>query len=224
MTYSRSPSDTKKAPSVARSHAAASLRVFATAASCSLPRILTTLECASKSASASAMARRYRCRALGLSVRKCARSITAVSVSSAEGAGSSPIGMDWSARLLGMAAPVVAPQRPDAITHGQAFPRKGKSCRTFAVKYVVHKREKAGLEPDPSLCCLTVSGRASLQGAGNLWRLPEGFGAATPSRFRKPVGSPVHNLTRRKVHGYELAHVRLSPVAALVERHPVSAT
>jgi hypothetical protein len=118
--------------------------------------------------------------------------------------------MDWSARLLGMAAPVVAPQRPDAITHGQAFPRKGKNCRTVSVNHVVPQQEKAGLEPDPSLCCFTVSGRASLQGAGNLWRLPEGFGAATPSRFRKPVGSPVDHLPCREIHGDDLGHVCLS--------------
>jgi len=86
---------------------------------------------------------------------------------------------------------------------------------------IIPQTENDSFSGAAPFCCLQVSGRASLQGAGNLWRLPEGFGAATPSRFRKPVGSPVHNLTRRKVHGYELAHVRLSPVAALVERHPV---
>lgn len=129
----RSPSAMKKAPSVALIHAAASLRVCATVSSCSRPLILTTQEWASKSASASAMALKYRRRALGLSVCKCARSITAVRVNSVDGAGSSPIEMGCSARLLGMAAPVVAPRRPAAMTHSHAFPRKVKSGFTVCV-------------------------------------------------------------------------------------------
>ena len=99
--------------------------------------------------------------------------------------------------------------RPDAITHGHAFPRKGKSRSTLFVNHFPHNGRNRPLS-GAALCCLTVSGRAPFKGAGNLWRLPEGFGAATPCRFLKPVGSPVNHLTRPKVHGDDLGHVCLS--------------
>lgn len=82
--------------------------------------------------------------------------------------------------------------------------------------------KKAAPLQDRSLCCLQVFGRAPFKGAGNLVRLPEGFGAATPSRLRKPVASPVDHLPCREIHGDDLGHVVVSyPVAAPVERHPV---
>ena len=202
MIY-RSPSATKKAPSVALSHAAASLRVCATAASCSLPRILTTQEWASKSASASEMARRYSFRALGLSVRKCARSITAARVSSTEGAGRLSL---CESSGLGITQTPRAPTRQDFITPGNSDACKAKNVRAARVNHLVHKREKAGLEPDPSLCC-SVSGGASPERVRNLARLPEGFGLASPSRLRKPVSPPVDHLPCREIHGDDLGHV-----------------
>ena len=72
---------------------------------------------------------------------------------------------------------------------------------------IIPQTENGPLSGAAPFCCLQISGRASLQGAGNLWRLPEGFGAATPSRFRKPVGSPVNHLPCREIHGDDLGHV-----------------
>lgn len=133
MTYS-SPSAMKKAPSVALSHAAASLRDCATASSYSLPRILTTLEWASNSPSTSEMVRRYRCRALGLSVRKCARRITAVSVSSAEGAGRPSLGGKGFVPGITLTHPI-APRRQDFIERGNSHACKAKNARAGRVNH-----------------------------------------------------------------------------------------
>lgn len=73
---------------------------------------------------------------------------------------------------------------------------------------IPHSKE-AELSPTP-LCCFTVSGRAPFQGAGNLIWLSEGFGAATPSRLRKPVSPPIHNPSAFEIHGYDLGHVVVS--------------
>ena len=82
-----------------------------------------------------------------------------------------------------------------------------------------HNAKAAPLQDRP-LCCFQVFGRAPLKGAGNLWRLPEGFGAATPSRLRKPVSPPVDHLPCREIHGDDLGHVVVSKSAPVSEASP----
>lgn len=85
-------------------------------------------------------------------------------------------------------------------------------------------RTKAAQSDRPRSLLLSVSGSTASQAGCNLFRLPEGFGVAPPSRLRKPIKSPVRHLPGKEIHGDDLGHVLVSSVAALVERHPVSAT
>jgi hypothetical protein len=206
MTY-RSPSAIKKDPSVALSHAAASFRVTATAASCSRPLMRTMFWSASNSASVSEMARKYFCRALGLSVHKCARRMTAVSVSSVEGTGIPPpptlSGSAGSADmiLLSEGRPI---RRRNRIAHGQASPRKGKSAALQTVNHFDHNGRNRPIS-GTALCCAVLGGDPS-QGARNLVRLQEGLGFTSPGSLRKPVCPPIHHLPCREIHGDDLGH------------------
>lgn len=63
----------------------------------------------------------------------------------------------------------------------------------------------AGLKPAASLCP-SILGRTASQAGGNLFRLPEGLGAATPGRLRKRIKSPIKHPALAKVGGDDLGH------------------
>jgi hypothetical protein len=154
--------------------------------------------------------------------RDCANTIAAT-ISAADSSeivrSGSRLGSGGTVELL-MWNPTVAPYgsayNPPARTVSCV---RGISVSTVAVDFHQTMKKAAPLQ-DRSLCCLQVFGRAPFKGAGNLVRLPEGFGAATPSRLRKPVASPVDHLPCREIHGDDLGHVVVSKSARPVR--PVS--
>lgn len=99
---------------------------------------------------------------------------------------------------------VINSNRPGIAPHAIAVAPSVASYHFDGRRVPIPQSRKAGLT-GPSLCCLQISGRDPFKGSGNLVRLSEGFGAATPSRLRKPVCPPARHLTRRKVHGDDLA-------------------
>lgn len=132
MTYSRSPSAMTKAARVALSQAAASLRVCATAASCSRPLSRTTFASVSNSAITSDSVRKYRCRALGLSVRRCARRNAAFRVRSTDGGGISAV--FCVGNVSGIRPTPTAPRRQDFIERGNSHACKAKNARAGRVR------------------------------------------------------------------------------------------
>jgi hypothetical protein len=111
--------------------------------------------------------------------------------------------------------------RPEGIAHGQAFARKGKSDRTTFVNRVRHNGRKAGLSPAP-LCSLPITGGTPSQGGRNPFGLPVSFAFAARRPGQPFVASDFH--TPSKAHENQVAHLSFLSVAALAERHPVSAT
>lgn len=86
---------------------------------------------------------------------------------------------------------------------------RADGCPPSAFRSATPHQQKGGQSDRPSFC-LSIPLRAPPESGRNLFRLPEGFGAATPSRLRKPVSPPVDHLTRREVHGDDLGHAFVS--------------
>lgn len=85
--------------------------------------------------------------------------------------------------------------------------------------YPIPHAGKGRLAP-PSFCLPLVSGRSPSQAVGNLVRLSEGFGAATPCRLREPVKATVNHLPATEINGDDLGHSSVLKSTPALEASP----
>lgn len=153
MTYSLSQSETKKAARVPLSHATDCLRVSATAAACSRPLSRTMFASESNSSSVLTSPRINSRRLAGFIPRKWVLRTTARIVSSADGAGISEASEGGSPTRSGIGFTPTgrALTRDEGMRSGKGSPVESKSATFPQVNPLLPQKERAGLNPDPSL-------------------------------------------------------------------------